>query len=83
VAELSAAREAEARGCEFGDLLFTLVNLARWLDVDAESALRAACDRFAERFAAMEREIEKRGVDLSGLSPSQLDALWEAAKEQS
>jgi tetrapyrrole methylase family protein/MazG family protein len=79
-AELRATTDAGKRAWELGDLLFTLVNLARWLDVDAESALRLACDRFVARFADMEAVAKKRAVDLAGLPPDQWDALWEAAK---
>jgi len=80
VAELSASPDAEAQACELGDLLFALVNVARWLNVDAESALRGACDRFARRFADMERQAHAQGIDLADLSPADQDALWERAK---
>ena len=52
---------------ELGDLLFTLVNVARWLGIDAESALRATCDRFARRYAEMERAAGARGQALADL----------------
>ncbi len=81
VDEIRAA-EPEQREHELGDLLFTLANIARWLKVDAESALRAACDRFMRRYAAMEQAARARGVDLAGLSPAEQDALWENAKRQ-
>ncbi len=80
VAELRAVEDVDARAREMGDLLFSLVNLARWLDVDAESALRGACDRFTVRYAEMERRAQAQGVDLADLSPDQQDALWEGAK---
>ena len=79
VAELGEAR-AERREEELGDLLFSVVNLARWLGVDAESALREACDRFTRRFAAMERLCRERGLDLASLGPAEQDELWEEAK---
>jgi uncharacterized protein YabN with tetrapyrrole methylase and pyrophosphatase domain len=62
---------------ELGDLLFTVVNLARRLEVDAEAALRGGIVRFASRFAHMERAA---GRSLSDLAPEELDRLWEAAK---
>jgi tetrapyrrole methylase family protein/MazG family protein len=80
VGELGDAVDLEHRTQELGDLLFTLVNLARWLDVDAESALRGACDRFASRYAAMERMARSKSLRLVDLSLAQLDALWGEAK---
>lgn len=62
---------------ELGDLLFTLVNLARRLDLDPESALRGSIARFASRFAHMERAA---GRPLNELGADELDRLWEAAK---
>jgi len=80
LAELQAATTAEARELELGDVLFVLVSLARWLDVDAESALRATCDRFTQRFAAVEKLCRERGLELGQLSLAEWDALWEEAK---
>jgi XTP/dITP diphosphohydrolase/ATP diphosphatase len=66
---------------EFGDLLFTAVNLARHLKVDAESALRAANAKFRGRFKAMEAAVG--GFDaLASLTPAALDALWNQAKRE-
>ncbi len=65
---------------EFGDLLFSLVNLARWMDIDAETALRHANRRFVSRFRAMEDTARDRGEEFSALSLEQMDALWEEAK---
>jgi tetrapyrrole methylase family protein/MazG family protein len=80
VAELRAAEEPDVRARELGDVLFSLVNVARWLDGDAESALRSTCDRFSRRFAAMEEMARSRGADLATLSLEDQDALWEEAK---
>jgi len=64
---------------ELGDLLFTAVNLARHLKVDAESALRTANAKFRARFRAM--EASAGGFDaLAALTPAELDALWNRAK---
>jgi len=63
-----------------GDLLFSVVNLARWLSVDAESALRGACLRFIQRFSGMEELCRERGLDLSELSLAEQDELWEEVK---
>lgn len=80
VEELRAAEDAADREHELGDLLFTLANIARWLNVDGESALRRACNRFARRYAHMEEAARARGVDLAELSPAEQDVLWKAAK---
>jgi tetrapyrrole methylase family protein/MazG family protein len=80
IAELRAAEDAERREQEMGDLLFTLVNVARWLKVDAESALRSACDRFTSRYAEMERAARAQGLELADLPLADLDTLWEQAK---
>ena len=64
---------------EFGDLLFTAINLARHLKLDPESALRVANAKFRRRFAAMEAAGGGRDA-LAASSPSELDALWNRAK---
>jgi ATP diphosphatase len=68
---------------ELGDLLFTLANWARHRALDPEQALRAACLKFEQRFAHMEREAERTGARLEGLSPAQWDQLWRNAKSLS
>jgi MazG family protein len=65
---------------ELGDLLFTCVNLARFLGFDAEIALKNASRKFARRFREMERLAARRQLRLTGLSPQQWDALWNQAK---
>ena len=62
---------------EFADLLFALVNVARWLSVEPETALRAMVSRFISRFEAMERAAMK---PLTELSPEEWDELWNEAK---
>jgi tetrapyrrole methylase family protein/MazG family protein len=83
LAELRAASDDQAREVELGDLLFAVANWARWLRVDPEAALRQANARFARRFAWMEAEARRRDMDLAGLSPDELEALWQAAKRTS
>ena len=80
-AELREAQGDEEREEELGDLLFSLVNLARWLDIDAESALRGACGQFIQRFSGMEDLCRERGLDLSELSLAEQEELWEEVKE--
>ncbi len=80
LAELAAAPDAPARFAELGDLLFAVVNWARWLDIDPESALREANARFARRFAYLEAQARTRGTPLNVLSIEELEAWWDAAK---
>ena len=82
VSELKEAESQELREREFGDLLFTLVNIARRLGVDSEAALREANQRFSRRFNYMEEVCRQRGVNLAGLSFDEQNALWEEAKEK-
>ncbi len=63
-----------------GDLLFAVVNLARWLRVEPESALREANQRFRGRFERMEAEARARGTSLGALDLEELDRMWEEAK---
>jgi tetrapyrrole methylase family protein/MazG family protein len=80
IVELRDVLAPEARARELGDLLFSIVNVARWLDIDAETALRGTCDRFIGRYATMEHMARARGVDLTDLSLAEQDALWEQSK---
>ncbi len=83
VGELREAQGGAEREEELGDLLFSVVNLARWLKVDAESALRRACERFIRRFSGMERLCRDRGLNLSELGLAEQDELWEEVKVRS
>ena len=65
---------------EAGDLLFAAMNVARFLKLDPELALRRANAKFEARFRAMEQEAARTGRKLSDASPAELDALWERAK---
>ncbi len=65
---------------EVGDLLFTVVNIARWANVEPEDALRHMLNRFTRRFQTMEKMAN---VPLSELSPEAWDTLWERAKADS
>jgi tetrapyrrole methylase family protein/MazG family protein len=69
-----------AVGDELGDLLFSVVNVARHLDIDPEAALRAATVKFGDRFRALERLAAARGVELRSLGLAGLDALWDEVK---
>ncbi|MBI4337314.1 MAG: nucleoside triphosphate pyrophosphohydrolase [Chloroflexi bacterium] len=82
LAELERAADQVEREQELGDVFFSLVNVARWLGVDAESALRGTNQRFARRFAAMEEACRLRGLDFVSLPMAQKDTLWQEAKRQ-
>ena len=77
-----AARDPRAVAAEMGDLLFSVVNLCRFLDVDAETALRECTARFASRFQAVEQRVQAEGRDLRACTPEELDRHWEAVKRQ-
>lgn len=82
-AELSSAIEngsEEEMTEELGDLLFSAVNVARFINCDAEEALTAATDKFMRRFAHMEETARERGLRLEELSLNELDGLWDEAK---
>jgi tetrapyrrole methylase family protein/MazG family protein len=80
--ELAEAETAADRAEEYGDLLFVIVNVARWNGIEAEAALRAANDKFRRRFASVERQAADRGVALRDLDFAALDALWDHAKAE-
>lgn len=66
---------------ELGDLMFSCVNLARFLGADAETLLRQASDKFSSRFHRVEKAATEQKKDLREFSLRQLDALWQKAKE--
>ena len=66
---------------EFGDILFTLVNAARFARVHPETALYDATGKFEKRFKYMEEKLRKSGKDVEAASHDELDKLWEEAKE--
>ena len=72
--------DARAMELEFGDVLFTLVNVARKVKVDPESALRATCRKFRERWAFMEGAAWASGKNIEDLSMDELQELWDQAK---
>ena len=83
--ELSRAietkQDASEIALELGDVLFSVVNLSRHLGVDAETALRSAADKFRDRFQSVVALAEQRKLDLAKCSLTQLDELWEIAKQ--
>jgi nucleoside triphosphate diphosphatase len=67
---------------EIGDLFFVLVNLARYLSVDAESALRSTNRKFKRRFQWMEARLAEGGRSVDGAGTEELETLWQAAKRE-
>ena len=82
IAELREAVTPEHQAEELGDLLFVTVNLAKWLDIDAESALREANLKFSRRFRAVEKLAAQRKVQLAEMALDDLEALWQEVKVQ-
>jgi MazG family protein len=86
--ETRELREAVASGDahhmeeEFGDLLFSLINYARFLRIDAETALEKTNKKFTDRFNRMEQTILASGRELAGLSLEEMDAVWNSIKKQ-
>jgi len=80
VNELQQAADRQEIVEEFGDLLFTLANVARRMKVDLEEALHLANEKFQRRFSHMEELCRQRGISLVNLSLAEQDALWEEAK---
>jgi MazG family protein len=84
LAEIESARESgsqEEIESEIGDLLFTIVNVARFLKVDPEQALRGTNGRFRKRFSQVEDGLAQQGKTTAGASLEEMEALWQAAKK--
>jgi tetrapyrrole methylase family protein/MazG family protein len=82
ISELRRADSQERKAQEFGDLLFTLANIARRLGIDLEAALREANQRFYRRFTYMEEACRQRGLNFGALSFDEQNILWEEAKSK-
>lgn len=85
--EVGELKDAVSRGAEsgevedeLGDLLFTVVNLARHLDVDPELSLRRTCVEFVRRYTLLEEEARRAGGDLGSMTLDEKEALWQGAK---
>ena len=65
---------------EFGDVLFSCVNIARFIDVDSEESLTLATDKFLNRFSIVEKLAKQENIDMSQASLEELDLLWDKAK---
>jgi tetrapyrrole methylase family protein/MazG family protein len=80
--EIKAAKNQAEKTDEIGDMLFTLVNFARWQGVDPEAALREANQKFYRRFSKLEEMARERGRELQKLTLKEWDDLWEEAKRK-
>ena len=78
--EFLSAEQSTRQAEELGDILFSLVNLARWYQIDPESALRKANLRFSQRFGVIEREAVAQGRPIEEMTLEQMDAIWDRAK---
>ena len=79
--EAIASREPAAIADEIGDLLFAVVNLARKSNLDAETALQQATDKFVSRFSQVEDELRARGKKLGEVGLEELDEIWNRMKQ--
>ena len=66
---------------EFGDVLFSMINYARFIDVNPENALEKTNKKFISRFQYLEKEAKKEGKELSDMSLTEMDVYWEKSKE--
>jgi MazG family protein len=77
-----AAGDSAAADEELGDLLFSVVNLARFRKLDPEILMASANAKFEARFTAMERDLKQRDLELESATPEQMEASWQTAKER-
>lgn len=77
-----ASQNPDSMESEFGDVLFSLINYARFININPENALERTNKKFIKRFQYMERQIKHQNKDINDLSVEQMDALWNEAKQQ-
>ncbi|MDX5475396.1 MAG: nucleoside triphosphate pyrophosphohydrolase [Bacillaceae bacterium] len=80
--ELKKDRNEKKAMQEFGDLLFALVNIARYYAIEPEDALHATNEKFYRRFGFIEEKVKSKGKEMTDLSLEELDAIWEEAKRE-
>lgn len=78
--EAIAAKDTNAASDELGDLLFTVVNIGRHLNIDCETSLLQMLDRFKSRFQIMEEAVKKNGKNIDQTNLDELESLWQKAK---
>lgn len=82
IAELQAADSEEERAKEFGDVIFALVNVARFLNIDPEAALNLTNEKFISRFKYVEKQVKESGKEWNEFTLDELDSFWDQAKQQ-
>ena len=80
-AAIAAGNRTESEQ-ELGDVMFSLINFARFLSVDAENALSLTNNKFMKRFTLMEQKAVGRGLNLQTMSLAEMDAIWNEIKQQ-
>ena len=80
--EACSARDAAAMQEEFGDVLFSLVNLGRFLHLSAEDALRQATGKFEQRFRGIEQELGRRGRRIEDATLEEMDSIWNRLRQE-
>ncbi|MEJ2052119.1 MAG: nucleoside triphosphate pyrophosphohydrolase, partial [Calditrichota bacterium] len=80
--EVSEAGSNDELEEEFGDLLFSLVNISRFIGVNAENALRKATNKFIRRFQAVEKEVKDQDLNMQEMTLDELDEYWEQVKRE-
>ena len=80
--ELEEAESQEEKEWELGDILFSLVNTGRWINIQVEDSLRQANQRFHRRFTDMEGLCKERSINFADLSIGEKEALWQEAKKR-
>ncbi|HEU4652586.1 MAG TPA: nucleoside triphosphate pyrophosphohydrolase [Steroidobacteraceae bacterium] len=78
--EIDAGAQPEAIGAEIGDLLFSIVNICRYLKIDPEGSLRRTNGKFEQRFRYIEQRLQERGKTPEQSTLEEMDALWNEAK---
>ena len=85
--EIEELKQAKATGEkieieeEIGDVLFTVVNISRFLDVPAEDMLRKSNEKFIQRFKSIERELKLKGIPIEKATSKQMNAIWDRTKK--
>ena len=79
--EASQAADQAAMQHEFGDLLFSLINYSRFININPEEALERTNKKGSKRFQSLEAAIKKDGKNISELNLEEMDVYWEAAKQ--
>ena len=80
--EACAARDGAAMQEEFGDVLFSLVNLGRFLRLSGEDALRQAIGKFEQRFRGIEQELARRGRRIEDATLEEMDGIWNRLRQE-